>query len=283
MIAAFAVALVLAAPTPCTQAPATAPAATPLVAASFAASVRALDGKAGVWLGAVSEKAGAQDDALELGGMVVHVGGGGGDAAPYAGNIEVVRTQEKELLVASLHDLPEIVVYDDGTRRLVRTTVDEKPVDANRLASDLVQLLDFAALANQIEKAAKFDAGTPAADGSRLVTCELAPRMLHGASGAASMLAPRVLALTARFDLDASGKIAGLEFAVTRTDPLAGMRQRALANGPGGGPITLDGSQLEEAHVAGPTATYQLRPKADAPSAHARESLAALRKLCAPK
>lgn len=255
--------------------------ATPLTAASFAANVRALDASAATWIGAVSEKKGEGGDALAFGGMVMEVGGGG--AAPYAGNIEVVRTEKKELLIASLHELPEIAVYDDGTRRLVRTTVDERPVSADRLANDLVQLLDFTALASQIENTAKFDAGVPASDGSRLVTCELSPRALNGATGAAAMFAPRVLTVNARFDVDGAGKIFGLEFSVARTDPLAGMRQRALAGGASGGAITLDESELDEAHVAGPTSTYQLRPKSDAPSAHAREALASLRKLCTPK
>lgn len=282
MIAVCVLALVLAVPAPCPQAPAAAPEPSALTAATFAASVRALDGKTGVWIGAVSEKAGENDDALEFGGMVVQVGGGGAPA-PYAGNFEVVRTEQKELLIASLHALPEIAVYDDGARRLVRTTVAETPVNANRLANDLVQLLDFAALASQIEKATKFDMGAAASDGSRLVTCELSPRMLRNTGGAAALLEPRVLAVNARFDVDASGKLLALEFAVTRTDPLAGMRQRALAGGANGGAITLDESQLDETHVAGPTSTYQLRPKSDAPSAHAREALASLRKLCAPK
>lgn len=279
MIAVCALALVLAVPASRSQSPAAAPAVTPLTAATFAASVRALDGQAGLWIGAVSEKAGENGDALQFGGMVVQVGGGGG-AAQYAGNIEVVRTEKKELLIASLHELPEIAVYDDGTRRLVRTTVDEQPVSANQLANDLVRLLDFAALASQVEKAAKFDAGTPATDGSRLVTCELSPRALHSTGGP---LEARVLAVIARFDVDAAGKLLALEFSVTRTDPLAGMRQRALAGGANGGAITLGESDLDEAHVAGPTATYQLRPKPDAPSAHAREALASLRKLCPPK
>jgi hypothetical protein len=71
----------------------------------------------------------------------------------------VLVTEKKELLVASQRLLPEVVIYDDGSRQIVRTTTEEEPVGTSRLSSDLVALLDFTKLAAQIEKATRIHSG----------------------------------------------------------------------------------------------------------------------------
>jgi hypothetical protein len=259
-----------------------APAAEPPSTAELAAAVRALDdglddGQARAWTGSVREQR-PEDESGPVGGVMV-LGAGTGDP-PFEGAIEVLLSEREELLIASARSLPEVVVYDDGERLLVRTTVEDEPVGAGQLANDLVSLLDLASLAAQVEKAARVEAGPAAADGSRSAEVELSPRSVRAQNrGMLGLLAPKILRVRARFELDARGAIRGLRFAVTRTDPMAGVRRRALDGAlAGGGNLAFEGGDLGDEE--GATSVYELRASEAEPSARAREALGAMRRIC---
>jgi hypothetical protein len=267
------------------QAPAAAPAhevAAP-TGATLATAVRALDAQPVLYLvGDVAEHA-RESEGESRGGAQVIVRGGGDDTPAFRGAIEVLRTDRKELLIASMRALPEVVVFDDGAHQLVRTTIDDEPVSARRLANDLASLLDLGRLASQLEKTTQLAAGTPAFDGSRGVDCELPARTVRAqGQGMLALMEPKVLAVRAHFDLDGHGAILGLELSVVRSDPMAHMRRNALQNASNGSSTTTvtsfaphEGDDAEE----GTTSVYRLRPRAETPSVHAREALLAMRKL----
>lgn len=258
------------------------------LAASLAASVRALDAGRGLYLvGAVREAKPAEAEDDDRGGMQIMIGGVGEEVGePYHGGLEVLLTEKKELLLASMGSLPEVVVYSDGVHRLVRTTIAEKNVSTRRMTDDLGSLLGFAELATKIEACTRLSASAPAADGARSFECELSPRAIR-ADDEAGPMAPKVLAVTARIELDAKGAVASMEFSVTRSDPIAGLRRGARRGGPPAGAngerIVQFGGPMSGSDEPGPTAVYLLRPSGDVPSAHARESLFALRKLAEKK
>ncbi|MBK7876131.1 MAG: hypothetical protein IPJ77_10315 [Planctomycetes bacterium] len=266
------------------------PAVDPKLVATLAAAMRALDGGKGTrWIGAVEETQPAEEEDEGPGNMRIMIGGPGDDAGePFHGPIEVLRTETKELLLASLGALPEVVIYDDGAQRLVRTTIAGEPVATKRLADDLGSLLDFGRLASNVEKCTKLTAWDPAADGARAFECELPPRSVRSEGGGMrDMMAPKVLAVRARFDLDGQGALVALRFDVTRSDPTAGFRRKALegvAQGGGGGErvVQFNGG-MPKNDEPGPTAVYELRASNELPSARAREALLALRKLAETK
>lgn len=269
-------------------APASAPtSATPAVelATVAASALRALDAAKGAYfVGDVSERKAA--DALEAGGAQVMFGGPGADAGePFQGPIEVLLTDKAELLVASMRPIPEVVVFDDGAHQLVRRTIADDPVSTEHLVSDLASMLDLDRLATHVEKATKIDATEPASDGSRSIRCELSPRAVRSAAkGMMAMMAPKVLAVRARVDLDGKGAIVGMELSVTRSDPFAGMHRNALEQAGGGGTVVRVGGPDElDTGEEGPTSVYKLRTRDEVPTAHARESLMAMRKLAAAR
>lgn len=266
----------------------TQPAADPQVAAKVAAAVRSLSGGSGVYLiGAVSEtKPEAAEEEDSGVGMRIMIGAGMEEAAPYLGGFEALLTEKKELLLASIGGLPEVVIYDDGTQRLVRTTISDEPVSAKRLAQDLGSLLDLVHLAGQIERSTKITEHAARADGSRAFDCELSPRAVRVPDGGLrDLMAPKVLSVRARIDLDPKGVVAAMELSVQRTDPMADIRRNALTHVGGGSSeriVQMSGG-LPKNDAPGGTSLYRLRASDEIPSAHAREALFALRKLAGNK
>jgi hypothetical protein len=274
---------------PVLQAPAApAPRAGDPTATALAAAVRALDAQPALYFAGDVAQQEREDDRAGGGAVQVIVSGTGGDEPhPFHGSIEVLRTEKKELLIASVRALPEVVVFDDGTHQLLRTTIEDEPVGARRLATDLVSLLDLQHLAKEIEGATQVTAGTPAEDGSRSIECELSTRSVRTqGTSVVAMMQPKVLAVRAHFDLDARGAIVGLELRVVRSDPTARMRRGALGDiAAGGATRTVRVREPQESDDAeeGATSVYRLRLRTEMPSMRAREALLALRKLADPK
>jgi hypothetical protein len=243
-------------------------------AAELARVLREAVKPAGVHLfGSVSERTNEESG----GALVMGVGGAG---SKYAGDIDVWRTSKNELFVLSKKRLPELAIYDDGDQLIVRTTSGDEALDASQTSMDLAALLDFAALQKAVE-------GMASASGKPKVVrtggngeperfeCELSTRFIKSAGGVANMAMPKVVRIEARFTLDDKGALAGMRFAVVRSDPFAQIRRNALEGG-GGGTVVVDPSDLGEAEE-GPSNVYELRIDGQAPDKRAQSVLESLR------
>jgi hypothetical protein len=216
------------------------------------------------------------NDSFAAGGVQIMNGNGG--APEFTGAFELVLTKEGELCAVSSSLLPEIAVFDSGERRVVRTTVDETPLSVSQLATDLSVLLERPRLVAALEKATVRTEG----DG-RTISCELPARLFRAtSSGLADIGQPRVKSAVLALTLDKSGALEGLRLRVTRNDPFAGLRKKALSGElgtDGGGNVTVTPGDLEAEDAQGAVSTYELRRESRAPSARAEELLRTLRAL----
>jgi hypothetical protein len=211
------------------------------------------------------------------GAMVMGVGGAG---SKYSGDIDAWRTSKDELFVLTRKRLPELAIYDDGDQLIVRTTCGDDALDASQTSTDLAALLDLGALQKTVEGMATAE-GKPKVVRSRVegelerFECELPPRFIKSAGGMANMAMPKVMRIEARFMLDDKGRLAGMRFAVVRSDPFAQIRRNAL-DGAGSGPVVVNPTDLGEAEE-GPSNVYELFIDGQAPHKRAQSVLDSLR------
>jgi hypothetical protein len=235
----------------------------------LARAVRAL-GNAEVvhFSGYVSER--TNDEGQSGAVMVLH--GGGDGAKKFSGAIELVHTKKDELCLISKSKLPEVILYDDGMRTLVRTTVEDEPTSTADIALDMTALLEPKRLADAIEKA-----GAKKHDDGPRFTCELPARLVKNGGGLASSFGPKVMRVDAEITLDEAGAVATMKLDVTRSDPFAGVTRRAIQGG-GGGAISVGTSELSDDEV-GATSVYEIHVEKDAPSARMQSALTAMREV----
>lgn len=191
------------------------------------------------------------------GGGAVIIMGGGGSGQPFTGRFRVLRSGV-ETVIASERKLPGVTSFDDGDRTVVRATYEETPIDAARLTGELPQLLDFRRLAGAVRRS-KSVKSKQNGDGSLVYTIELSKRFVAGASGVKAMMSPRILSLGARVTADANGRVTALRFTVLRSDPMAGVRRRALEGDYGGGAVTMTAGEEGE-DEPGDTTVFELTP-----------------------
>jgi hypothetical protein len=214
----------------------------------------------------------AQSSGGDFGGSVMMVHAGGDSGKKFAGAIEIVRSKKDETCLISKSKLPELILFDDGARTLVRTTVEDEPITTAELAPDVSALLDLERLAEAIEKA-----GAKKHDDAPRFTCELPARFVKsGGGGLARSIGPKVMRVELEVTLDDAGAPAALKFHVTRSDPFAGITRRALESG--GGAFSAGGADLTD-DEEGPTSTYEIHVAKDAPSARLQNALTAMREV----
>lgn len=230
-----------------------------------------------------------EGDGDEMMGMVFG-GPPGGGGEEFAGEVEVLRTDKGESIVASTTALPVLAAYDDGKAMSVHAHYAAgKPPSAARFTKMLLPLLRGDALAKAVEKATWT---TEAGEGGATVYVGKLPKSLvekpepEGMTMGGGMMmmgggSPKVVDVAARFVVGKDGKLAGASIALTRNDPAAAMRKlieskREESDGEGGIAISPDDFEnLED--VEGDTITFALTRGDDAPSKRAARLLALFR------
>lgn len=229
----------------------------------------------------------AEEDGMM--GMVFGGPPGGGAGEEFAGDVEVMRTDKGESVVASTATLPVLAAYDDGKAMSVHAHYAAgKPPSAARFTKMLLPLLRGDALAKAVEKATwKTEAG----EGGATVYVGKLPKSLvektdeDVSAGRGMMMMgggpPKVMDVDARFTVGKDGKLVGASIALKRNDPAAAMRKlfeakREESDGEGGIAISPeDFENLED--VEGETITFALTRGDDAPSKRAARLLALFR------
>lgn len=221
-----------------------------------------LGGATVAWRGRVTRKSAGADEAA-AGIMVVS---GAASAEPFHGAVDVVCRGDRTLVV-SKSDLPSVVVFDDGSTRVTRTTVGADPIDAGTLARDLPDLLRAERLLRECETA-EWQV-EPAADGGRRATARLRKTLIQavGGGGPTDFLSKKVDRVLAAVTLDRDGKVTALDLTVVRFDPNAVMRRRVIENGGAGGMQTVTPADLEiddsdRSEADYEQDVYELRPAA---------------------
>lgn len=252
-----------------------APTSTPSSDGSATALVAALDALRAtpqvVWKAAVSESA---PRAASGGAMIVDAGAM--QSEPFSGTADVLVGAGGEALLCSDETLPEVVLFRKSGRVLTRATFEGTPPSTVRLSDDLLPLLDLDRLGKSVAKVAWTEQVDPATH-ARTLLGEVDRKLVKTSGGGPmGIAAPKVLRITAKFVLDGDGRLVSMNFGVVRSDPLAGLRERALA---GGGTLdfSAESPQEDAAPQEGATAHYDFKPSADAPSERAQQLLAAMR------
>lgn len=189
-------------------------------------------------------------------GAMVVIGGMGGKKNKFFGKFEA-QVQGRQVFVCTEKALPGISAMRLGRKTLVRKTESSKdPIDAGYLSSDALQLLDFQRLSKEVARAERRAAEgkkkrfkvKSADDGSHTLNVAIRTSMLASPGNddnpMASMMRPKILGIDAEFALDAKGQLRSMRLTVTRSDPMAAIRKRAMA---GGGQLEIsDPSDLED-------------------------------------
>lgn len=195
-----------------------------------------------------------QEDGGGMRAMMV-IAGRGKKGTKIFGKIEA-EVRGREVFVCSQQGMPGAAAMSMGRKVLVQKTEDaEKPVDAGALANDAIYLLDLRRLSKEVaraERRAKEGKKNvikvkTAEDGTHTIRLPLRSSMLpepEGGMAGMSMMQPKVMSIDARFVLAADGALRSMRLTVTRSDPMAAIRKRAMQ---GGGRIEIsDPSDLED-------------------------------------
>lgn len=246
-------------------------AAAPGTTEVLAALQRTLGAESASFQGRVVRKASESDDA---GGGILVVSGAP-TAAPFHGRFDVLR-REGAMLIASKSALPGVVIFDDGTARITRTTVGTEALDAGTLARELPDLLHAERLLRECQ-AAEWQIEA-AADGGRRATARLRKTLIQTGvqGGPMDFLSKKVERVVATATIDGGGQLVALEFVVVRFDPNAAMRRRMIENGGGGGvkAMTPDDLAMDEddrSDTDFEQDTYELQPVGNAVDARLQQ------------
>lgn len=210
--------------------------------------------------------------------MIVINGGGSGGGEEYAGPVEIWRTHEDELVIASRDALPGFGFFDNGERSITQLNYEDVPVRASSLTSDLVALLDLNRLKRSVRKT-DLDSKT-GQDGKALVfRGEISKRILRGGGGSPiQLLAPQVLRVETEFTLDDKMRLVSLKFIVVRSDPFAGLRRKALEGELDGG-IEITSERPDLSEDEGKRYIYTLNVSKKGPSDRAKALLEQVREM----
>lgn len=226
--------------------------------------------------GSASEEEGA---ASSSGGAIIFTGDGS-DSKRFSGKFEAHRTDKGELIITSKSALPGVAIYQKDERLIVSTTREDAPVTTNNLEADLTSVLDVDRLAKSVEKA-KLEGKTDATSGETTFKGELPAKLIRAtSSGGIGMITPKVMKVKVEFTLTAAGQLHAAKIGVVRSDPLAGLRSRAMSGGVQNGTVTLGADDLDSSSDAeGKTAVYEIEASTSGPSNRTKDALAAMRKV----
>lgn len=217
------------------------------------------------------------EDSGSSGAHVMVLGAGAG-GPPFTGGLELERTAKGELFIVSRSKLPGFAIIDDGERAIVSTTFENEPPDTSAVIGDLTALLNLDELvrAGATAPAPQKDAAT----GATTWTFQFPKRLLKSAaSGPIAMAQPRVKAASAAVAVGRDGSVVSLRFSVTRTDPMASIKRRAMEHAADGGSCTsLAGADDMGGDEEGATSVYSLKPATGEPSRRARKELERLQR-----
>ncbi|HYC77984.1 MAG TPA: hypothetical protein VEI02_10185 [Planctomycetota bacterium] len=250
------------------QAPASRPAAPDDVAARLSDAVRGAFARPYRFLGSVTASSPEEKPPV----YVEHVEP---RKKPFAGRVEILRTDAGERLYASRGAAPAIAVFDDGRRLLLQTTrLANEEIEARRLSRALKRLTDAAALSADVAAAAwrtgPREGGGVVAEGA-IAAARL--RDLSVADSAARGI-PLPRRVEARFELDAEGALVAFRFVVTESDPQGTWDRLVEKSG------FVEADKIRDAdELDGDVATYEFRRIDGAPSKRAAGLLAFFREL----
>lgn len=213
------------------------------------------------------------------GAHVMVIGAGGGSAGTaFSGAVEIARTPKGELLIASKSKLPGFAALETGERSVTTTTFESDPVDPSVVVGDLAAVLSQDELVKAAQTSTSLASKTDETAGTTRWTFALPKRLAKssGGDGPLAFTKPRVKALKAAVTTGKDGAVTILKISVTRTDPMARVKKRAMESG-GGGTATIGADDMG-GDEDGATAVYTLRPAAGEMSQRAKDALAHLQK-----
>lgn len=250
------------------------------VAAATALSKALLDLEATKDLAFTGRVFSEEDAAGGAGGVIVSVAGAAGGPPPFEGKIEIWRPSRDETVVLSKASLPAVALYAFGDRVITSVAFEDDPVDAQRLRTDLLALLDFGRLARAVSSGLLRVKSDPKTKTTTL-TVDLPKAMIGystAAAGPVSFLVPKVIGVRGVFHLDEKKALAAISFEVTRNNPMSGLRRRAATGDLGAGSSTASPTDFEEdPDDPGLASVYELKIAA-APSERAKAEYDHLRR-----
>jgi len=213
------------------------------------------------------------------GAQVMVIGAGGSGATPFTGGVEIVRTPKGELLIASKSKLPGFATLETGERSVTSTTFESEAIDPSVVVGDLTAVLSRDELVKAAQTSTSLTSKSDETAGTTRWTFPLPKRLARssGGDGPLAFTKPRVKALKATVTTGKDGAVTTLKISVTRTDPMARVKKRAMEQTGGGGTAAI-GAEDMGGDEDGATAVYTLRPAAGEMSQRGKDSLALLQK-----
>jgi len=208
-----------------------------------------------------------------IGTTVIVAGGGGGGGEPFTGPLEIWRTAEEELVLLSKDPaLPRMAFYDDGDRVITRLFYEDRPPATDRVTGDLSGVLDHDRLIRAVKKA-KLEPALDEERGTITFKGQLSRRLVKSSGGGMelALMSAQVLKLEAAFVLDSRHRLQSLKFTVVRSDPLAGLKRKALSGDFSGGGVSVSSEMPEPSEEEGTHSIYTLHLSDKGPSAGAKK------------
>lgn len=188
---------------------------------------------------------------------------GDGGAAPYEGGFEVWRDgpENDEVVIVSKRFVPGFGIYEKDGEGVIETRrkEGERAIDAAGVRRGVLALIDTRRLTKWLRKASwkplDGDAEDPGV--SRRWSAEVSRRIVPPTTqGMAGISSVRVLRAEAELTL-VRGTVSEIRVRVTETDPVAGLRRRAVRES---GAELPPGFELDEGGDEGREITYVIRP-----------------------
>ena len=225
--------------------------------------------------GSIKEMKEGADDGFEA--QIMMIGGPGQKGSPFRGEFEVVQT-ETNTVVVSTDAVPGIAAITGRGDTIVRVTArPDDQVDPAPLTEDVREILAWKRLRRQVERAAEKRANqikvNVSEDGAKTITMPLRKSFLPSDDGPMSMMSPKVMTVSAQFELNAAGNLTGMHVDVTRSDPNAALREMAMENG---GRLEISGSDTELEEIEGPAVRYAFKVSSDGPSERTKTEMKSL-------
>ncbi len=213
-------------------------------------------------MGQVEEELPDADTTSPLGGVqrVVISSVGGSSVNPFLGDFELLVSKDSIAMVSS-QDFPGVKILQAGEKVVNIQAHAESPYSVQSFSSTVKQLVDWIALGEAVEKAAKIRVTKK--DGVSQIRVVLDPefipvetiekamaKKMGGVAGGAGNVAiqvagpsmsPQILDLTATFSVNESGLLVGMNFDIQYNDPMKAMMANAMRGG-GGAAIRIGGN-----------------------------------------
>lgn len=188
-------------------------------------------------------------------GMMIISGMGGNKGKKFEGAFEA-QTRGRRSFVCTQRKLPGVAIMTNGNTTLIRKTEEAKAaVDATPLTEDVLRFLDLGRIAREVARAEKKTTESrrkeyaitvkTSEDGAQTIDVPLRKNTLPAPDdGRLNIMLAKILEIRAVFVVAPEGTLQSMTFTVTRSDPMAAIRKRAME---GGGRIEIsDPSDLAD-------------------------------------